>query len=328
MYASALVTRAIGLAAVVRAVAAVLVVGLAVAGCAGAPVQETKQFSQAFTAVNAVGQPLLDDLAVAERAQGQHLAVVQAKAVARGVPSATENPTACAAPWSPFGQSGFIRGFCLADAGYFSGLSDPPKTLVLRRALLVIQQYADLLTSLADGTSAAAVTAQIQTLAQNASSLAALVPGAGTAAAALVPTVTALQPILAQAAQAASAAEERRLIRAGEPYVSKLIDSLRQAAPAMFKTLIEASATDLTAENAATTADLNRIEAYRTVVSDYVVLLGQLQAAWDKLVAASERGSSSADLATIVQISTQITANADAVRRSMVVLRRGGLPAN
>jgi hypothetical protein len=48
---------------------------LLLAGCASAPVQQIKYFSQAFNTVNTLGQPLLDDLALAERTQGQQIAV-------------------------------------------------------------------------------------------------------------------------------------------------------------------------------------------------------------------------------------------------------------
>jgi hypothetical protein len=50
-------------------------------GCATtpAPVEQIKYFSQAFVAVNTVGQPLLDDLAISERALGRRNAVARAK---------------------------------------------------------------------------------------------------------------------------------------------------------------------------------------------------------------------------------------------------------
>ena len=46
---------------------------LGTGGCATtqAPVEQVKYFSQAFVAVNTVGQPLLDDMAIAERAVGK-----------------------------------------------------------------------------------------------------------------------------------------------------------------------------------------------------------------------------------------------------------------
>ena len=61
---------------VVMAAAAVLVLQ----GCAApAPVDQIKYFSQAFASVNTLGQPLLDDLAIAERRQGREIAVRRAQ---------------------------------------------------------------------------------------------------------------------------------------------------------------------------------------------------------------------------------------------------------
>jgi lysozyme family protein len=49
------------------------------AGCSVAPVEETRSFSKAFAAVDGASQPLLDDLASAERRQGRENAEKKAK---------------------------------------------------------------------------------------------------------------------------------------------------------------------------------------------------------------------------------------------------------
>ena len=102
-----------------------LMVGLA--ECATAPLQETKQFQQAFNAVDSVGQPLLDDLAIAERERGQRQAIANAKKVASQGPPQGSN--SCDAPWHKITPTtGFIDGFCISQAPYISKIGDPPDT--------------------------------------------------------------------------------------------------------------------------------------------------------------------------------------------------------
>ena len=48
-------------------------------GCSVAPIEETRSFSKAFGAVDGASQPLLDDLASAERRQGRENAEIKAK---------------------------------------------------------------------------------------------------------------------------------------------------------------------------------------------------------------------------------------------------------
>jgi hypothetical protein len=290
----------------------------ALTACTTAPVQETKYFSQALTAANSAGQPLLDDLATAERQQGQQRAVRAAKA-----------GTACAgspaAPWQIVGNGGFIRGFCVTDAAYFSELTEPPATAQFRGALQVIQQYADALSDLAEGQSAAATRADVQTLAQNVAGLLSIASPVVSGA------LNELKPLLDQAVQAASADEERRLIKQGAPIVGKLIDSLRQATPAIFNTLIEEPAVRLTTvdlgQPTSSSADLNRIENYRHIIADYVVLLGKLGKAWEMLVAAVNQPDT-ISLADLAASSAQLNADADAIRHSLAALRRGDSTAH
>ena len=60
---------------------------LMAAGCANeAPVEEVRIFGTAFETLNAASQPLIDDLAVAEREQGKRIAIKRAKQNAKGTP--------------------------------------------------------------------------------------------------------------------------------------------------------------------------------------------------------------------------------------------------
>jgi hypothetical protein len=90
--------------------------------CSVAPIEETRSFSKAFAAVDGASQPLLDDLALAERRQGRENAEIKAKkdnyqGACKGIIWAKVDAT-----------SGYIEGFCVEDAPYFSELGDPPAT--------------------------------------------------------------------------------------------------------------------------------------------------------------------------------------------------------
>ena len=106
--------------------------------------------------------------------------------------------------------------------------------------------------------------------------------------------------------------------------VGELILALRDATPAMDKALISETEKQLELEDHPQSAELARIDAYRTAVADYAVLLGRLNYAWQQLVAAAERPSNQASLASLAQTSASIVADAGTVRQSLAVLRRGG----
>lgn len=293
---------------------------LTLAGCATtpAPLEQIKYFSQAFAAVNTVGQPLLDDLAVAERVVGRRQAQLRAKAAA--------DDKACSsreASWAATADAslGYIDGYCLEHAGYFANLGDPPATAQLRGGLRVIERYAEVLTTLAEGRNIEQALGQVDALGQEVGGLLAL---AG-APLALAPALTALQPLLANLAKNANAEEARRLITDGASQVSTLIGTLRDAVPPTFKTLIADQRRN--ADNAASAAAaVKEIEVRRVAVSQYVVLLGRLQQAWEAtLLAANNPGGSR--LTDLVARSAQLRADSEAVRRSLAALRGGAAPA-
>ena len=295
------------------------------AGCAAtqAPVDQIKYFSQAFATVNTVGQPLLDDLAVAERAQGRQIAVRRAMGQSQqGIADCPKDRIA----WQQLaGKAGFIRGYCLPDSGYFSDLGDPPGTARLRGGLLVIERYADVLSTLAEGRNIEGAIGQVDALGQQVGGLLEL---AGVAALPIGAALSALQPILQTAAKQANAAEARRLILDGAPKVGTLIGALRDAAPPMFDTLIEASAQKalLLDQPAAIAGEVARVDAYRVAVANYVVLLGRLQVAWDATVSATNAPPGQGRLTSLVAQTAELRADAESARRVFSVLRSGGAP--
>lgn len=290
------------------------------AGCSVAPVEETRSFSKAFAAVDGASQPLLDDLASAERRQGRENAEKKAKSdagVCGGIKWAKVDAT-----------SGFIEGFCVEDAPYFSELGDPPATQAFRHGVRLIGDYSEVLLFLAEGRNLDETSAQVQALGQNIAALASVASGPG-AAAGLTAVLGALDPIIRDAAQRRNIDEMKRLVLSGAPLLKKLIESLRAAAPEVFNTLIFQSVKGVTSPEALdnkTVAKgyLDRIAAYRIAVSNYVMLLKELEVSFDQLVAAFQQPRSAVSLATIAERSGRLSANAEAWRKVYSTLRAGG----
>lgn len=297
-------------------VALLVLAGALLGGCATtpAPVEQIKYFSQAFAAVNTVGQPLLDDLALAERALGRRQAQLRARAAPDDRPCSSSQ-----APWARAGEAnlGYIDGYCLEHAGYFSTLGDPPATGQLRGGLRVIERYAEVLTTLAEGRNIEQALGQVDSLGQEVGSLLSL---AG-AQVALAPALTALQPLLASVARNANAEEARRLIVEGSPQVNQLFAGLRNAVPSTFSILIAEQRRQADVAAAAPAA-VKEIEARRVAVSQYVVLLGRLQEAWNATVVAA-RNPGGSRLSDLVAQTAQLRADTEAVRRSLAALRSG-----
>lgn len=307
---------------------ALLAVGLAaalLAGCETAPVAEIRQFNAAFVAVDQVGQPLLDDLAQAERARGRGIAERRAQGkTQRG----TDFCPPASAPWQEVPNSGgFIAGYCLADAPFFAAIGDPPTTKVFRGALSIVGNYAGVLVALAENRNVEGGISEINQALGDAGAILKIVGFAG-GLSPIGAVVGQLEPILRKLAEAGNVATIKQLIREGNPKVEALILALRDAAPALFNTIIERSAAALTSEAAESPAVaqplLAQIATYRRVVSDYVVLLDQLFTAWRATVAAADAPGSRAAVSELTRRSAEIRSHADSVRRALSALRIGG----
>ena len=289
---------------------------LLLAGCVTTPVpvEQIKYFSQAFVAVNTVGQPLLDDLALSERALGRRNAVARAKKPPDEQPCSSSD-----APWALTAdpQIGYIDGYCLQHAGYFADIGDPPATAQLRGGLRVIERYAEVLTTLVEGRNIEQALGQADALGQHVGALLALT-GSDIA---ITAALTALKPLLANIARQSNAEEARRLILDGAPIVNQLIAALRAAVPATFNTLTSGPRLSARVATAAPAA-VKEIEARRVAVSQYVVLLDRLQASWDATVLAV-RNPGGSRLSDLVARSAELRADAEAVRRTLAALRSG-----
>ena len=217
--------------------------------------------------------------------------------------------------WTATGPgTGFISGLCPDDAPYNSKIGDPPQTGTFRTTMALIGQLASALLALADGTSTAAATAQVQQVVQNIIGFAGTLAAATGVGAAIGPAATglaaALSPLIKDVAVVASAEQERQVILDAGPQVSALIKALHGAVPRMFNPLIEQIRQQIEHEDHPSASEVTRIEAYRGLLSDYMRLLDRLDDAWKQLVVAAKQPSNPASLSALAATSGQVAADA------------------
>jgi hypothetical protein len=307
--------------------AAVLAVLLVAACSSHPPTAQLQSFSDAYKSANDAGQPLLDDLAVAERAEGRINAANQAGRPVGGVELPETPNSACPrdqSPWRAVGDTGFIRGYCVDDAPFFASLGDPPSTQTFRSGLAVVGKYVDVLIFLAEGRNIDELHAQLDSLSGSIAKLLAFVPSGAAAGPALSGALTGLKPLIDAAAQQQNDAEVRRLVLEGYPKVKQLIEALKAATPAMFKTLSAASERAATENPQAAQPHIARIEGYRVTVSNFVVLLNGLESALDKLLLAVQSPDETASLQSLSEETANLRIYAEAVRRAFAALNQGG----
>jgi len=305
-----------------------LLIAVCLAGCATRPVAEVRLVSRAFDDLNAASQPLLDDLALAEREQGRQAAEVRARAraqaEARPKPSpaagADRRPASGAADPCPDvllvggekpGWPAIQDGFCLRDSPYFSAIGDPPATRAFRRGLAAVGDYTQLLLLLAEDRNLDEAKAQLQSLAGN---LGVALEAAGVGGESVVapPVLEALSPLIDLAAKDANAAELKRVVLQESPKVEALVAALSKAAPELFRTVSQTSFRRFNTVGLGNVevakAEAQRIEAYRAAVSNYVVLLDDYRELLRALAAAYDRPQQAATLAYLAERSAQLSA--------------------
>ncbi len=314
---------------------------IALAGCASTPpANQVRLVAKAFDNLNAATQPLLDDLALAERAQGKRVALARAR-LNGAEPAAQPTGTTSVAPATAsvqrcpkvqlieFDAAAGIppvqNDFCPEDSAYWSELSDPPGTLAFRRALAAVGDYTQLLLLLGENRNVDEALGQLQILSGNLGTALEAV-GAGGVNATLGGALVALKPLLTLAAQNANAKELERVVRQEAPKVDALMAALREQSLPLFRTLTGQSRRLLTTEGDAhpdlAKAEAARMEGYRVAVSNYVVLLGQYQNLLRDLVMVYDQPHP-ASLADLAERSARLSAQADAWRRSLAALRTG-----
>ena len=309
------------------------------AACASAPpLTEVRLVAKAFEDLDAASAPLLDDLAVAERAQGRSNAQERARNHSGGSPAAapaaatTSTAAATAAAVTDrcphvlevtgAGGASVQRGYCLDDSYYYSELADPPATAAFRRSLAAVGDYTEVLVILAEGRNIEAAQAQLQSLAGNVGSTLELAGATGIGTA-LSGFSAALQPVVALAAKRANARELARNVKDVAPQALAVIEQLRNTAPTLFNTLTDQSLRGFqrVSEDAAKVR-AGRIETYRGAIANYVVLLDQYRQLLTQLVASYDENGRPT-LAGLAERSAQLSAQADTWRRTFTALRRG-----
>lgn len=277
-------------------------------GCAAnVPRQELQQATSAYEAVAASSEPLLVELAAAER---------------RNYVDGLE-------PADVLRQEDVVvpRRFHPARAAYFSVIGEPALTAAVRRGLGVTGAYFRTLSVLAEGGDLEAAKAQLRVLSHSVAALATTATGG--AAAPMGVAALALEPLVDRWALAESAAELRRLVAEGAPKLDELLAGMQEASAAMYRTL--KTAPENAAEGAllenpgARRAALLQIAEYNVMVSNYVQLLGGLRDATRSLAAAALAPDSGVTLASLAATSQSLLTDAQVASRAIAVVRARGV---
>ena len=200
-----------------------------------------------------------------------------------------------------------------------------PQHLAFRQALAAVGGYTQLLVVLAEGRNLDEASRQLAAITGNLG-LALSAAGVSGAGPTLNLLLEAFNPLLDLAAKGANAKELQRLVVQESLHVERLVKEMGNQAGEFFTTLTEASmarfnlALDKPDVEAAEAA---RIEAYRVAVSNYVVLLDQYGSLLSELVRIYDQSGGALTLASLAERSAQLSAQADAWRRSLAALRAG-----
>lgn len=303
---------------------------LGIAACTTAPSGELRLFRDSVAAIDQAGQPLLDDLALAERAN--HRAGLRERAQANSAREAQGQVPQGEERWigRPFGP-GFVRDLRLEDLEFEASIGDPPGTAALRAGLGTATALSAALVGLTDGSNAEAATddlvRSVASLADLAASGAALV-GTPLATSGLKAAIDELRGLARRLADELNARRARELILENEQQVTTLLAELRNAVPAMWTMLTTDLQITITANPRMAESELRanvaRAETYRRLLSDYAVLIARAQDAWRGAVAAA-RNPSSLTLAAVAENATRLRADLEAIRRAQAALRSGQL---
>ena len=201
---------------------------LTLSGCATAPpVEQARAFANASDAFNAASQPLLDELALAERARAWRI-----------VKSPKEGAKDVLAVPLPGGTTRQLLLDLPADQVLaLSTVGDPPATAALRKGVGTIKHYATVLVLLAENQNAEAARAELGILAANVTGVAALIPGAQAGSALITPLLAALQPLIDGAIAERNAEEFRKLVVSASPRIKELNARLRDSAEPTFRAI-------------------------------------------------------------------------------------------
>ncbi|MEZ2146367.1 hypothetical protein AAE026_29335 [Bradyrhizobium sp. DN5] len=241
-------------------------------GCASISVQEFEVYKTAFDKTNEASTAILDQLALQERAL-------------------------------------FLRHYKYARstihfepglARFLTDSVDPPGTAAFRGALQVIKAYNDLLYGLESGQTAQTLAAKLSAMESATSSSIVAVGGVaatatGANAASLATSMAALDkifqtllPFIQLGLKYRAQEEFRTFLVQNYGLVRDLLWQLRKGTSVIFPVLTAASVREFNEGGAMSAEDSKRIETYRKLLADWVVLLEVTIKALDRAKAAAE----------------------------------------
>jgi hypothetical protein len=280
---------------------------LVAAACSFSGIVEFEAYKSAFDKTHATAQSILDQLAVQERA------------LFLKVNKSARSPVK----------------FNPALARYFTDSVDPPGTQSYRAALDTIKAYNDLLYGLETGQTAEAMTAKISSLESSlvgATNSTAALFAAGTA---VTPQVTAaittldtlfktLLPFIKSGLKFRSRQEFQSFLISAYPTVRELLVELRAGTATIFPVLTAAtiarSIRDPTS-GALTSDETAKIDAYRRLLADWVILIEASIKALDQAKVAAETGPTvGGSITGLTAIATEMDSVAQSARKHLAEL--------
>ena len=310
---------------------------LILSGCtAYRPLAEARAAAKAFDDLEAASQPLLDDLALAERAQGREAALGRGEAHTGAAPDMPEVGTAALQAASDpcpslllyggqpegmltgsgrllpfrqlllFGARGSARDGLVSPRPGGGGRVQQPRRVPRRGTRGGRSQWP---TAAAGGAGGFGAEGGQRRLTAGRCRVAGL--------------ATRHHP----GREAGEREGVARFVEDAAPKVERLLAALREFSPELFTTLTEASLarfnTDGLENPELARIEATRIDGYRVAVSNYVVLLDRYDALLGDLVDAYNQPHDSITLAALSERAGELSAQAGAWRRTLASLRTG-----
>jgi hypothetical protein len=279
------------------------------------PRQELQRANAAYDAVASSSEPMLADLAVAERRLFLRLSDEELRAL-KPVPVSVRRAGGVVVPEPD--------SFDPRLVAYFTPIEDPALTAAIRRALSATGSYFKTLTTLAEGGNITEAKSNLAALGRSVSGLASLANVSGLPIGA---AVNALQDAVELWLRAENMEELKRLVLEGEPKIDELLAKLQDSAGTVYRTL--ASGPDRAFAESENETEKRVLVAQMAEanlkVSNYVLLLAGLREATQKLADAVRSGGSSASLASLSASSETLLSDAMAASRAIAMFRARGV---
>jgi hypothetical protein len=222
--------------------------------CCATGVGEFETYRSSFEKTYSTSTAILDQLAVQERAL-----FVRRHPAGSSLANATFDP---------------------AQATYYSDAADPPGTAAFRRALNTVKAYNDLLYGLETGQTAATLTSKVAALESQATSTITAatgligIPQFKAVGVAINSAFAEVQPFLQLGLTFRSQEEFRAYVQRYYPAVRALLLELRHGTTAIFPVLTAAiNRKSFDPSGGPSSDDIKKIEGYRKLLSDWVIMI-------------------------------------------------------